>query len=147
MADYNSSFDTKLLNIENNNIENNNNENDKQSEKYVLKNKFNFNYSDYQKLKLAEQYNELYSKQFTTNIENEKIVENKKIFNLSLKDLFKNTSVTLSDLLNDLVIYYNQEHKTLNEFILIFTKQQRLIYLGLLLILFAFSLWLIDISR
>ena len=144
MADYNSSFDTKLLNMENNN---NDNENDKQSEKYVLKNKFNFNYSDYQKLKLAEQYNELYSKQFTTNNENEKIVENKKIFNLSLKDLFKNTSVTLSDLLNDLVIYYNQEHKTLNEFILIFTKQQRLIYLGLLLILFAFSLWLIDISR
>jgi len=144
MADYNSSFDTKLLNMENNN---NDNENDKQSEKYVLKNKFNFNYSDYQKLKLAEQYNELYSKQFTTNIENEKIVENKKIFNLSLKDLFKNTSVTLSDLLNDLVIYYNQEHKTLNEFILIFTKQQRLIYLGLLFILFAFSLWLIDISK
>lgn len=144
MADYNSSFDTKLINMENNN---NDNENDKQSEKYILKNKFNFNYSDYQKLKLAEQYNELYSKQFTTNMENEKIVENKKIFNLSLKDLFKNTSVTLSDLLNDLVIYYNQEHKTLNEFILIFTKQQRLIYLGLLLILFAFSLWLIDISR
>jgi len=142
MADYKSSFDSKLLNMENND-----NENDKQSEKYVLKNKFNFNYSDYQKLKLAEQYNELYSKQFTTNMENEKIVENKKIFNLSLKDLFKNTSLTLSDLLNDLVIYYNQEHKTLNEFILIFTKQQRLIYLGLLLILFAFSLWLIDISR
>ena len=144
MADYNSSFDTKLNNMENNN---NDNENDKQSEKNVLKNQFNFNYSDYQKLKLAEQYNELYSKQFTTNMENEKIVENKKIFNLSLKDLFKNTSVTLSDLLNDLVIYYNQEHKTLNEFILIFTKQQRLIYLGLLFILFAFSLWLIDISR
>ena len=140
MADYNSSFNTKL-----NNMENNNNEN--QNEKRVLKNQFNFNYSDYQKLKLAEQYNELYSKQFTTNMENEKIVENKKIFNLSLKDLFKNTSVTLSDLLNDLVIYYNQEHKTLNEFILIFTKQQRLIYLGFLLILFAFSLWLIDISR
>jgi hypothetical protein len=142
MADYNSSFNTKL-----NNMENNNNENDKQNEKHVLKNQFNFNYSDYQKLKLAEQYNELYSKQFTANMENEKIVENKKIFNLSLKDLFKNTSVTLSDLLNDLVIYYNQEHKTLNEFILIFTKQQRLIYLGLLFILFAFSLWLIDISK
>ena len=150
MADYNSSFNTKLnneINNENNNVNNNNNDNDKQNEKHVLKNNFNFNYSDYQKLKLAEQYNELYSKQFTTNMENEKIVENKKIFNLSLNDLFKNTSVTLSDLLNDLVIYYNQEHKTLNEFILIFSKQQRLIYLGLLFILFAFSLWLIDISK
>ena len=79
MADYNSSFNTKLNNMENNN---NDNENDKQSEKNVLKNQFNFNYSDYQKLKLAEQYNELYSKQFTANMENEKIVENKKIFNL-----------------------------------------------------------------
>jgi len=150
MADYNSSFNTKLnneINNENNNVNNNNNDNDKQNEKHVLKNNFNFNYSDYQKLKLAEQYNELYSKQFTTNMENEKIVENKKIFNLSLNDLFKNTSVTLSDLLNDLVIYYNQEHKTLNEFILIFTKQQRLIYLGLLIVLFSFSLWLIDVSK
>lgn len=139
MADYKSSFDSKL-----NNMQNNNNE---ISEKRILKNEFNFNYSDYQKLKLAEQYNELYSKQFTVNKENEKIVENKKIFNLSLKDLFKNTSITLSDLLNDLVVYYNQEHKTLNEFILIFTKQQRLIYLGLLCILLAFSLWLIDVSK
>jgi len=154
MADYNSSFNTKLnneinneINNENNNVNNNDNDNNKHNEKYVLKNNFNFNYSDYQKLKLAEQYNELYSKQFTTNMENEKIVENKKIFNLSLNDLFKNTSVTLSDLLNDLVIYYNQDHKTLNEFILIFTKQQRLIYLGLILVLFAFSLWLIDVSK
>ena len=144
MADYNSSFNTKLNNMENNNNEN---ENDKQSEKRVLKNNFNFNYSDYQKLKIAEQYNELYTKQFTENTENEKIVENKKIYNLSLNDLFKNTSVTLSDLLNDLVIYYNQDHKTLNEFILIFTKQQRLIYLGIIIILFAFSLWLIDVSK
>jgi hypothetical protein len=144
MADYNSSFDTKLLNMENNN---NDNENDKQNEKHVLKNKFNFNYSDYQKLKLAEQYNELYSKQFTTNLENEKIIENKKIFNLSLNNLFKNTSVTLSDLLNDLVIYYNQDYKTLNELILIFTKKQRLIYIGLLIVLLSFSLWLIDISK
>ena len=144
MADYNSSFDTKLLNMENNN---NDNENDKQNEKRVLKNKFNFSYSDYQKLKLAEQYNELYSKQFTANLENKKIIENKKIFNLSLNDLFKNTSVTLSDLLNDLVIYYNQDNKTLNELILIFTKKQRLIYLGLLIVLLSFSLWLIDISK
>ena len=137
MADYNSSFNKKL-NDNGNNLNNINNQN---TEKRVLKNNFNFNYSDYQKLKLAEQYNELYSKQFTTNMENEKIVENKKIFNLSLNDLFKNTSVTFSSLLNDLVIYYNQDHKTLNEFILIFTKQQRLIYLGIIIILFAFSLY------
>ena len=152
MADYNSSFNKKLNdngnNINNgNNLNNPNNINNQNTEKRVLKNNFNFNYSDYQKLKIAEQYNELYTKQFTENTENEKIVENKKIYNLSLNDLFKNTSVTFSSLLNDLVIYYNQDHKTLNEFILIFTKQQRLIYLGIIIILFAFSLWLIDVSK
>jgi len=140
MADYNSSFNK-------NNENNKSNENDEKNEKYVLKNQFNFNYSDYQKLKLAEQYNELYSKQFNINKENEKIIENQKIFNLSLNNLFKNASITFSDLLNDLIIYYNQKNKTLNEFILIFTQQQRLIYLGLLTILLAFSLWLIDISK
>jgi hypothetical protein len=143
MADYNSSFNSK----NNNNENKENNENNENNEKRILKSNFNFNYSDYQKLKLAEQYNELYSKQFTANMENEKIVENKKIFNLSLNDLFKNTSVTLSDLLNDMVIFYNEDNKTLNGFILIFTKQQRLIYLGVLIILFAFSLWLIDVSK
>jgi hypothetical protein len=152
MADYNSSFNKKLNDNENNsnnpnNGNNQNTENNQNIEKRVLKNDFNFNYSDYQKLKIAEQYNELYTKQFTENTENEKIVENKKIYNLSLNDLFKNTSVTLSSLLNDLVIFYNQDNKTLNEFILIFTKQQRLIYLGILIILFAFSLWLIDVSK
>jgi hypothetical protein len=152
MADYNSSFNTKINNNGNNknsanNINNVNNTDIENNEKRILKSNFNFNYSDYQKLKLAEQYNELYSKQFTANMENEKIVENKKIFNLSLKDLFKNTSITLSDLLNDLVIFYNEDNKTLNGFILIFTKQQRLIYLGVLIIFFAFSLWLIDVSK
>jgi len=152
MADYNSSFNTKINNNGNNknsanNINNVNNTDIENNEKRILKSNFNFNYSDYQKLKLVEQYNELYSKQFTANMENEKIVENKKIFNLSLKDLFKNTSITLSDLLNDLVIFYNEDNKTLNGFILIFTKQQRLIYLGVLIIFFAFSLWLIDVSK
>jgi hypothetical protein len=158
MADYNSSFNIKLNNNEKyenkenneskeNNENNENDENKENNEKYILKNKFNFNYSDYQKLKLAEQYNELYSKQYTTNVENEKIIENKKIFNLSITELLKNTSISFSDLLNDLVIYYNQDNKTLNAFFLILTKKERLIYLGILIVLLAFSLWLIDLSK
>ena len=47
MADYNSSFNKKL-NDNGNNLNNINNQN---TEKRVLKNNFNFNYSDYQKYK------------------------------------------------------------------------------------------------
>lgn len=115
--------------------------------KYTTKQQFNFDYSDYQKLKLAEQYNELYTKQYNIEKENYKIVEDKKIFNLSLYDLFKNSSVVLSNLLNDIVVFINQKDKTLNGFFLIFTKKERLIYVGLLVVFIAFALWLIDVSK
>jgi hypothetical protein len=115
--------------------------------KYTTKQQFNFDYSDYQKLKLAEQYNELYTKQYNIQKENYKIVEDKKIFNLSIYDLFKNSSVVLSNLLNDIVVFINQKDKTLNSFFLIFTKRERLIYVGLLVVFIAFALWLIDVSK
>ena len=115
--------------------------------KYTTKKQFNFDYSDYQKLKLAEQYNELYTKQYNIEKENYKIVEDKKIFNLSIYDLFKNSSVVLSNLLNDIVVFINQKDKTLNGFFLIFTKRERLIYVGLLVVFIAFALWLIDVSK
>tara|TARA_B110000037_G_scaffold110050_1_gene127264 strand:- start:162 stop:554 length:393 start_codon:yes stop_codon:yes gene_type:complete len=122
------------------------NNKDKNS-KYITKGDFDFQYSDYQKLKLAEQYNELYLKQYNINKENDKIIENSKIFNLSLNDLFKNTSNVFSNLLNDIVIFINQDKKTVNEFFIIFTQKERLIYIGLLCVLLAFSMWLIDVSK
>jgi hypothetical protein len=142
MADYNISFKK-----DDNNSDNSNDSNNDHYEKNILKNKFNFNYSDYQKLKIAEQYNELYSKQFNINNENKKIIENKKIFNLSLNDIFKNVSNTFTDILNELVIYYNEDNKNINNFFIIFTLKQRLIYIGILIIVISFSLWLIDISK
>ena len=138
MADYNISFKKD---------DNSNDSNNDHYEKNILKNKFNFNYSDYQKLKIAEQYNELYSKQFNINNENKRIIENKKIFNLSLNDIFKNVSNTFTDILNELVIYYNEDNKNINNFFIIFTLKQRLIYIGILIIVISFSLWLIDISK
>jgi CRISPR/Cas system CMR subunit Cmr6 (Cas7 group RAMP superfamily) len=124
----------------------NTNNKDKNS-KYITKGNFDFQYSDYQKLKLAEQYNELYLKQYNANKENDKIIENKKIFNLSLNDLFKNTSIVFSNLLNDIVIFMNQDKKTINDFFIIFTQKERLIYIGLLCVLLAFSMWIIDVSK
>ena len=115
--------------------------------KYTTKNQFDFNYSDYQKLKLAEQYNELYSKEYNVSIENNKIIENKKIYNLSINDLGKNISNTFSDLLNDIITYINQDKKTINQFFIIFTQKERLLYIGLLIIILAFCFWLIDISK
>ena len=123
------------------------NTNNNVDSKYTTKKQFDFSYSDYQKLKLAEQYNELYSKEYKTSKENNKIIENKKIYNLSINDLGKNISNTFSDLLNDIITYINQDNKTINELFVIFTQKERLIYIGLLTVIFAFCLWLIDISK
>ena len=54
---------------------------------YTLKKDYTLNYTDYEKLKIAEQYNRLYSNVYETNKLNVEINENKKIYNLSLNDL------------------------------------------------------------
>ena len=53
----------------------------------ITKKNFTLSYSDYQKLKISEQYNKLYSNIYGENEKNIEENENKKIYNLSFKDL------------------------------------------------------------
>jgi len=74
--------------------------------------------------------------------ENEKIEEeiyNKKYLNLNLQDLYQNFMQTMIDILDDFM-----KKKPLLE---IFTKEDRLFYLGILVMFVSFCLYLIDITK
>jgi hypothetical protein len=122
------------------------NENNASTE--VLKKDFTLNYTDYEKLKIAEQYNKLYGNIYTTNEENIKIDAHKKIFNMSINDLIKRAGVVYIDILNDLSIYFSdgQKEKDLNRLGYIITKNENLLYIGIFIIILAFFLWLIQIT-
>ena len=130
------------------NIEKNNIKMDRDfSRKNVLKDDYTLEKSDYQKLKNAEQENQLKSLQYQEN-ENAKIIkENKNVYNMSLHSLFVRLSKVSIELVEDLTIWLNQKEKTYNNFFIIFTKDDRLIYVGILLLLLSLSLWFIDISK
>ena len=87
-----------------------NNNNSSSTSTNVLKKDYTLDSTDYEKLKINEQYNKLYLNIYNENknmiIEN----ENKKIYNLSLAILIKNASTVYINVLNDLSIYFNKEN-------------------------------------
>lgn len=115
--------------------------------KNVLKDQFSLNYTDFEKLKLADQYNQLYVNSLTDTEKLNKTIEDKKFYNMSLKLLISNASNVYIQLINELSNYftYNNE-KSLNQIGYILTKGENLIYIGLLVVIIAFSMWLIDVT-
>jgi len=113
----------------------------------ILKDQFTLEKSDFEKLKQAQQYNQLYSMQYKKNEEMKQLKENKNIYNLSINSLLKNLSMVSMNLLEDLTIFINSKDKSINKFFLIFTKEDRLLYVGILLIILSMALWFIDISN
>jgi hypothetical protein len=114
----------------------------------VLKKKYTFDYTDYEKLKINEQYNKLYTNVYNENEKSIQINENKKIYNLSLSILATNTIKTSISLLNDLSIYFSKENddKSINKLGYIITKDDNLLYVGILVLILAFFLWIINVT-
>ena len=117
------------------------------SRKNILKDEFTLRKSDFEKLKQAQQYNELYALQYNQNEKLKELKENKNIYNISINTLLTNLSQVSMGVLEDLTIFINQKEKSFNNFFIIFTKDNRLIYIGFLLIIISFSLWFIDITK
>lgn len=116
--------------------------------KNILKDKFTLNYNDYEKLKISEQYNKLYSTTYNKNQSEILINENKKLYNLSLKELINQSGPIYINLINDLSIFLSKDEKdkSLNKLGLILTKDQNLLYIGILILILSFFLWLINIT-
>ena len=113
----------------------------------ILKNESIITLNDYEKYKLNEQYNKLYtnSKIETTKLKDEK--ENNRFYNLSLKNIFNNLIYTIVTIINELSIYIKDKDKKSNsELLEIFIKDDRLIYVGIFLIIISLMLFFIKTS-
>lgn len=113
---------------------------------HILKSKDLFTLSDYEKVMLSRAYDKLYKKSQLENARMAKLKEDDKLYNLSLKQIATNLSVVLVQIINDLVVYFSKENKTLKDFLLIFAQKDRLIYVGILLVILALIFFFIETS-
>jgi hypothetical protein len=73
----------------------------------------------------------------------------KPIYNLTIKELYKNTLQTLIDIINEIVdVYSKKNYINNNNFIYIllniFTKDNRKIYVGIMIVVLSFIFYVID---
>ena len=117
----------------------------------ILKDKGQFTLSDYYQHKLAEQNKKLYN---LSNMDNKEEFEkkyNERIYNLSLYTLGKNFTKVLLEILNELMSFIYKiinggETFNFNNLIIIFIKDDRLIYSGILFVLLSLFVYFMDIS-
>jgi hypothetical protein len=76
------------------------------------------------------------------NAERNKDYEKLKLYNLSLKDIFINIGIALQDIINELMLFRTTNFK---ELILVFTKESRMMYVGIFLIICAFVIFIFNI--
>ena len=101
--------------------------------------------SDYQQLKLAESYKELYSKSIDENKKEIKIKDDNKIYNISLKTLGINFFTTWTNILNKLIKLINNKNKnTFSDYMKIIVKNDRLIYVGIMFVLISLLIFFVS---
>jgi len=77
------------------------------------------------------------------NYENKQNKKLKRVYNLSVVDIAKKIAKTYLGILDDLTFFTKMKDKTYNDLITIFIKNERLVYIGISLILVAFIVFLI----
>ena len=102
--------------------------------------------SDFDKFLISKQQKELEKKSLKASVQAIKDKENEKFYNLSLKNVLQNTTQTVVDIINDMVMFVNDDHKTFGKLFNIFTKSDRLIYVGLVLIFLSVVLYFINVT-
>jgi hypothetical protein len=77
------------------------------------------------------------------NIEKDNMSDEKLFLNMSIRDILKGVSVTFIDLINDLVAGKAKNSKDL---VKILFRGDRMIYVGVITILIAFGIYIVDIT-
>ena len=116
--------------------------------KNILDNKNTYTLNDFQNQKLADSYEKLYS---NTILENKKLEDqkyNKRIYNLSIKTLFENFFTIWTYIINEMttLIYDNQNNRNINNYIIILTKDNRILYVGIMFILLSIICYFIFLT-
>jgi hypothetical protein len=115
----------------------------------VLQSADTYTMSDFQKQQLADSYKKLYSKTIYENEKSENNKYNKRVYNLSLKTLFENFFTTWTHIVNEMtdLIYDDNNNKNFNNYIIILTKNERIIYVGIMFILLSLICYFIFLTN
>jgi hypothetical protein len=117
--------------------------------KDILENANTYTLSDFQKLKMAESYKKLYSDTILENDQRKKEQYDKRIYNLSIKNLFENFFTVWTQIINDMttLMYDNDNNKSFNNYIIILTKNDRIIYVGIMFVFVGLIMYFIFLTR
>jgi hypothetical protein len=115
----------------------------------ILENANTYTLSDFQKLRLAESYKKLYSDTILENSQRKQEKYDKRIYNLSIKNLFENFFTVWTQIINEMtgLIYDNDNNKSWNNYIRIFTKNERIIYVGIMFVFAGLIMYFIFLTR
>ena len=112
----------------------------------ILKDDFTINKTEFEKDMINQQYDKLSFNSFNTSLDLEREKENKRIYNLSLLDIAKNTSKTVMEIMNDMSVLIKNNDRNYNNYVEVVIKGDRMIYVGVMLIVLALAIFFISVS-
>jgi hypothetical protein len=117
--------------------------------KDILENANTYTLSDFQKLKLAESYKKLYSDTILENENRKKKQYDKRIYNLSIKDLFENFFTVWTQIINEMttLMYDNDNNRSWNNYLRVLVKNDRIIYVGIMFVFVGLIMYFIFLTR
>lgn len=128
-------------------MNNDNINSDKLKENNVLKFNNLITQKDYENILLTQQTNKLYRINKKINEEKLKKYNSNKIYNLSIKNILNNLTLSFFDIINDYSNYFKNNNKTINGFFSILIYNDRLIYIGIFIIILSLILYFINITK
>ena len=112
----------------------------------ILKSDTILTQDQYNKERINREYNELYMKSREATQEEIKKKESERIYNLSIKEIIKRASQTYIDIINEITVSIENKQFNIDQVIKIFTMKDRLIYVGILIVVLSLFLGFIFIS-
>tara|TARA_B100000780_G_scaffold274825_1_gene240434 strand:+ start:7735 stop:8178 length:444 start_codon:yes stop_codon:yes gene_type:complete len=94
----------------------------------------------------GEDIKTMWAEEGPLNYKNKQNKKLKRVYNLSVVDIAKKIAKTFLDILDDLTSFATMKNKKYSDVITIFIKNERLVYIGISLILVAFITFLISAS-
>lgn len=115
----------------------------------VIPNNYALSLSDYQQLKLTDAYNKLIEKSREINDKKKKKRFDKRIYNLSFKEIGENFFTTWVTIINEMteLIYDKDNNKKYQNYMNILVKNDRIIYVGIFLVLLSLFLFFIFLTK
>jgi len=144
------SFSPKNKYFEYNDKERINREKNKKNSEFLTKSGYRINIQDFNNYQLSKAERELYKKNEEEQYQNVLFKEKKLYFNMSIKELSINFLNVMNQILLDTshILTKYQEQRTVywKEWILIFIKDDRIFYVGILFILLSLSMFFITMD-